>query len=165
MVWDKQDISPELETLLRAWSHMISAEIVSSSAGKNITEWCKKEACWKVIRDISELVLPDQLPPELQNRTVKVSGWGTKPDDRQVAVSPSELEAIARCKRVNAETWIRIVEWGRTSSSLDQKQLKMSTTLGNHAANGWSKEPGTSLAMDACVILNLATDRGIISGV
>ncbi|MBF0426048.1 MAG: AIPR family protein [Magnetococcales bacterium] len=164
-VWERQDISPELADLLRSWSHLISAEIISSAAGRNITEWCKKEVCWKAIRDMSELSLPDRLPPELQSKTVKTSGWGNKPEEKQVTVSPDELDAIARCKRIEAETWMKIVAWGLKSGVLDQRQRKVASTLGGYAANGWAREPSPSQAMDARTILNLAVEHGIIADV
>lgn len=64
-IWDNQKISSELETLLRSWSHKLSDAITTSSAGRNVTEWCKKEECWKGISDLN-LSLPECLPVEWQ---------------------------------------------------------------------------------------------------
>ncbi|WP_239506772.1 AIPR family protein, partial [Enterobacter hormaechei] len=45
-IWRGQGISAGLEALLRSWSHGVDRQIQESAAGRNVTEWCKKEACW-----------------------------------------------------------------------------------------------------------------------
>ncbi|MFH0995761.1 MAG: AIPR family protein [Pseudomonadota bacterium] len=62
-IWDNQNISSELERLLRLWSHKVCDAITSSASGRNVTEWCKKVECWESIRKIND-PLPDTLPPE-----------------------------------------------------------------------------------------------------
>jgi hypothetical protein len=64
-IWDNQKISNELEGLLRSWSHRISDAITATAAGRNVTEWCKKEVCWQAIREL-DLSFPNFLPPEWQ---------------------------------------------------------------------------------------------------
>ncbi|MBF0439907.1 MAG: AIPR family protein [Magnetococcales bacterium] len=160
MVWERQEISQETEDLLRSWSHIIIEGIIDSSGGKNITEWCKKEVCWKGIKDITELTLPDILPPELQSRTVKTTGWGSKPEEKRVNILPDELEALARCKRVEAEEWMRIVAWGRETGILDTGQRKLVSQMGNRAAEGWKGDLSGKQALEARKILNLAEEQG-----
>jgi hypothetical protein len=62
-VWRRQGVSPALDRLLRAWSHAIDRRIQESAAGKNVTEWCKKEACWVAVKSLA-LPLFEPLPPE-----------------------------------------------------------------------------------------------------
>jgi hypothetical protein len=64
-IWDNQEISSELESLLRSWSHSISNAITATAAGRNVTEWCKKEVCWQAIREL-DLSLPNPLPLDWQ---------------------------------------------------------------------------------------------------
>lgn len=50
-IWKKQGISPELSKLLedlilKVWNHFMNPE----TKGINITQWCKKEDCWKLLR-------------------------------------------------------------------------------------------------------------------
>lgn len=50
-IWKRQSISPELsirleELILKVWNHFMNPEIV----GINITQWCKKEDCWKLLK-------------------------------------------------------------------------------------------------------------------
>lgn len=50
-IWKKQAISPELsmlieELIMKVWNHFMNPEVV----GINITQWCKKEDCWKLLK-------------------------------------------------------------------------------------------------------------------
>ena len=50
-IWKRQSISPELsirmeKLILKDWNHFMNPEVV----GINITQWCKKEDCWKLLK-------------------------------------------------------------------------------------------------------------------
>lgn len=50
-IWKRQGISPELsirieELIMKVWNHFMNPEVV----GINITQWCKKEECWKLLK-------------------------------------------------------------------------------------------------------------------
>jgi AIPR protein len=62
-IWKRQAVSPQLEQLLRSWSHPIGLEIQTSAAGRNVGEWVKREVCWLAIKRL-DLPLPKHLPPE-----------------------------------------------------------------------------------------------------
>lgn len=51
-IWKKQNISAELsilldELIMKVWNHFMNPEVV----GINITQWCKKEDCWKLLKN------------------------------------------------------------------------------------------------------------------
>lgn len=66
-IWSRQGISQALSNMLAEWSHEINNAILGSASGRNVSEWCKKDECWKVISKLA-LSLPDNLPPELASR-------------------------------------------------------------------------------------------------
>ena len=50
-IWKRQSISPELsirieKLILKVWNHFMNPEVV----GIKITQWCKKEDCWKILK-------------------------------------------------------------------------------------------------------------------
>lgn len=50
-IWKRQSVSPELsirleELIFKVWNHFMNPEVV----GINITQWCKKEDCWKLLK-------------------------------------------------------------------------------------------------------------------
>lgn len=62
-VWKQQGISTELRALLSEWAMGIDANLRINSAGRMVTEWAKKEACWHSIRQL-DLAAPSQRIPE-----------------------------------------------------------------------------------------------------
>lgn len=50
-IWKRQAVSPELSLLieelaLKVWEHLMNPEV----KGINITQWCKKEDCWNLLK-------------------------------------------------------------------------------------------------------------------
>jgi hypothetical protein len=64
-IWNSQNVPEDMQKTLRQWMSLIYDLIVDSAGQRNITEWCKKEACWKVIRE-SSLELSSSFRSELE---------------------------------------------------------------------------------------------------
>lgn len=64
LIWKEQDVSEQLQNYLDKIIPVVHNHIINSSAGKNITEWCKKEECWN---DLKRLI------PGFQNKHEKLS--------------------------------------------------------------------------------------------
>lgn len=62
-VWKQQGISPELRSLLLQWAPRTDEALRSTAAGRMVTEWAKKEACWHAIRQL-DLGAPGHRIPE-----------------------------------------------------------------------------------------------------
>lgn len=50
-IWKKQNISPILQEAIRTVSGVAYRVIINPPNGRNITEWCKRKECWKVLCD------------------------------------------------------------------------------------------------------------------
>lgn len=154
LIWNEQALSDALVELLRSWAREIRDEIVKSSSGKNVTEWCKKAGCWKAVRSL-DLELPEQLPVEIDGTSASSGGKSDMP-----AVSPAELDAIHRCQKLSAQQWIRISQWGSETGILKDWQSGIAATLGGYAARDWAKAPTVKQAKRALEILRLAEEEG-----
>jgi hypothetical protein len=154
LIWNEQKLSEELVALLRSWAVKIRDAIVSSSAGRNVTEWCKKDACWKAVRGL-DLELPDELPVEIDGTSAS-SGGGMDTSD----LSPADLDAIHRCQKISAQDWIRISQWGSETGALKDWQSGIAATLGGYAARDWAKPPSVKQAKRGLEILRLAEEEG-----
>jgi uncharacterized protein Usg len=51
LIWQAQDISPQLRQQIQAWAIEVNGVLHSSSAGRMISEWAKKPECWDAVRD------------------------------------------------------------------------------------------------------------------
>src|SRR5262249_55101333 len=150
-IWQDQDVSNDLKELLRSWSHAISAAIVESARGRNVTEWCKKEQCWETVRALS-LPLPATLPVEMRAAT---DGDGSGRATPVGGISNEDLDSIERCRQVDGPTWLKISAWGSRSGILQKWQYGIAHTLAGYAAGGWTKGPSPKQARHAMTILNL----------
>jgi hypothetical protein len=153
-IWRTQAASPELERLLRGWSHAVNAQIQESAAGRNVTEWCKKEQCWVGVRNLG-LELPGDLPPE----------WGAGATMNEASgetiLSSDEHAAVAQCMNLSAEAWFGLHLWGRRSGHLADWQAGIAHTLSSYAGGGWQKVPTARQALHAVRILELARKHGV----
>ena len=156
LVWERQSISSNLETLLRAWSHTIDRQIQSSAAGRNVTEWCKKEACWTAIRQL-DLPLDGPLPEE----------WGSNGRttySEEIPASQDGHEAAAACMRLSAEQWFALHLWGTRTGHLAKLQAGIAHTLSSYAGNGWERAPTQRQTKHGIRILEIAAENGFEPG-
>lgn len=154
-VWRQQSITPELERLLRTWAHGVNRQIQDTAAGRNVTEWCKKEQCWVGIRSL-ELPLPDSLPPEW-GASVNIAGH----ERAGTSLSSDEHAAVAQCMRLSAESWFSLHLWGRRSGHLADWQAGIAHTLSSYAGGRWQKVPTQRQALHAVQILEIARKNGV----
>jgi len=152
-IWNAQAVTEELETMLRAWAVPVRDALLAgaSSRQRNPTEWFKKEDCWNEI-DRTDFVFPATMPPEL-------AGAGDRVIDlmpeREGTALANDLAAAQRVKRVEAQCWTRIAEWGTRSGKLHWRQTSISTTLSGMAAQQWRKDPSAKQVSAAVSILNV----------
>ncbi len=48
-VWQKQELSSELDRQIEAWSLEVQAVLEETKEGRSVSEWCKKPECWQVV--------------------------------------------------------------------------------------------------------------------
>jgi len=77
-VWREQDITPATARVIEEVARLVHLKLVNPPPGrKNVTEWCKKEACWEAVKAI-KYAIPDAFLKEL----VPPAGQGqVVPDD------------------------------------------------------------------------------------
>ena len=156
LVWQRQSIGSNLEALLRAWSHEIDKRIQATAAGRNVTEWCKKEACWSAVRQL-DLPVEGPLPEE----------WGTvdRRESCEGIPAPQDDHApVAACMRLSAEQWFALHLWGTRTGHLAKWQAGIAHTLSSYAGNGWEKAPSQKQAKHGMRILEVAAENGFKPG-
>jgi hypothetical protein len=52
-IWKQQSLTPSLQQAIQVISREVHQVITNPPDGRNVTEWCKKESCWKAIQSIS----------------------------------------------------------------------------------------------------------------
>ena len=151
LMWQEQALSSEFEDLLRSWSQSINETIRNTAEGRNVTEWCKKEDCWKSIRSMA-LPLSNLIPLELEGHTEpsKRRGRRAKP------LTHADYENIRECKKLSGQEWLKIHAWGVRSGLLQNWQCGIAQTLAGYAANEWDRQPSHKQARQGVAILEIA---------
>ena len=158
-IWARQGVSPELSELLRAWSHEAYDAIIDSADGRNVTEWCKKEGCWEVIRELS-VSAPADLPELAGDYHYEDAADAFDQPVRQKkakeAPSVADLANIARVMGYEAIVYQEIARWGTASEQLTDAQVRLAMQLRDMAETDWEKVPTPSVAKRAQHLLDLA---------
>jgi AIPR protein len=153
-VWRRQEVSAELEALLRKWSHPVAESIQESAGGRNVTEWCKKEGCWNAVKGC-DLSLPRELPPELLESVSHDTS-----EAKVATLSSDERASIAECMKLSPAQWFSLHLWGGQNSNLAEWQIGIAHTLSRYASGGWQRMPSVKQARQAIRILETAREHG-----
>jgi hypothetical protein len=154
-VWREQSISPALTNAIEHIAQAVHPVLTQPPNGANITEWCKRPECWRLVKDI-QLHLPAGLSEDL------ISVLASAPDARAIdGLSDSERESVARVVGVPADMWLRLSRWGAQTGSLGGWQRQIAYSLGRQAKQG--RSPSVKQARQGMVILEEAGRLGFSS--
>lgn len=156
VLWERQQVSPEMEAMLATWAPLVHAEIVSTAGSRNVTEWCKKEDCWAELSGLN-LPLPDELPVEFKMGTAPVA------DPFGPAESDVEHAMISECVELDALAWTKVMAWATASKDVDDFDRKVVHTLSGYAMNGWVKQPSLKQAARGVRVLQGARLAGVLA--
>jgi hypothetical protein len=67
-IWREQGLASSLEDLIRKTSHAVHKVIANAPGGRNVTEWCKKDACWDAIQQM-QVALPAAFTAQAVSRS------------------------------------------------------------------------------------------------
>lgn len=108
-VWREQKLTLALEEAIRLVSLEVQKHIISSPGGGNITEWCKKEACWQSLKD-AQFGLPQAFEKDL----IPIEKSFSTPVDRGIDTpTEEERKLIEEIAKIPSEVWFRISKWRR----------------------------------------------------
>lgn len=117
-IWNTQGINAVLESSIAVVSGVVNEDIISPPAGiSNISEWCKREACWTRlqthIEDVEKL-----LSPEFYDQLLSL--------DAQEAEARSAKQTQKVDNGIEAQRHVLAVppgEWARLHQALIEKEL------------------------------------------
>lgn len=153
-IWKQQALSDELERTIHDWMPIIYDEIVESAGVRNVTEWAKKEECWRHIQTLP-LSPSSALESELE-KGGPVPTVGGSAGKQGLELTTEDRENLARVMSVQAEEWLRIVAWGTDSGELRKWQAGIAGTLATYAATKWRDVPSKKQAAHGASILAIA---------
>ncbi len=146
-IWATQALTPALQDIIISISREAHAHIIEAPGNGNITEWCKKEECWKRF-SAKTIELTKQAADELAIAGVKEDRTpyrGTQGPDEE------DMELITRIASTPGETWYAISAWAKETGNLQSWQRSLAYSLGRLLSRG--QQPSRKQASQATVIL------------
>lgn len=125
-IWAGQGLWPELEQAIIQVSSVVFARITAPPGHANVTEWCKREACWKDIQ-ATEIVLPEEHYANLLPITSTVVGPSRKP--ARTPMDEEDRLNVERVKRIGPVGWDVILSWDRQKGCLSPDQRDLAQQL------------------------------------
>jgi hypothetical protein len=108
-IWARQGLTPATEAQITKIAEAAFDVIVSPEGGfQNITEWCKKELCWKRVADLELPMLPS-FYKELIDRDEDVHIRKESEADRKIEVG---IEKQAAVVQLGAAYWKELRDYG-----------------------------------------------------
>lgn len=154
-IWREQNITPALADAITEVSRHVFATITDPPGGRNITEWCKRSACWDQVRELG-IELGSELRQELvETGRESTNGYSDLGIEEN---TPEEQELIARAASVRAETWFEISKWAKETGNLEGWQRKIAYSLGRQAGQG--RAPSRKQARQGLLLLKEAERLG-----
>ncbi len=128
-IWAKQALSGPLEAQVLKISEQVFNVIVSPEGGfQNVTEWSKKELCWKRVSAL-EMVLSPALFKELIDRDLEVQ---LKKDSKEDQKVERGIERQAVVLQLGPVYWKEVRDWGAREGLLspdDQSFLSVAISI------------------------------------
>jgi hypothetical protein len=155
-IWNEQAVSPALQEAIVSISRVAHEHIIAAPGSGNVTEWCKKEECWKRFREIrvsiSEVVKAEFIASKSDGNQLPDSGIeGADPEDRAL---------IARIVALPKETWFSISAWAKETNNLQPWQRSLAYSLGRLISQ--EQIPSRKQAHQAIIILTEAERLGFL---
>lgn len=119
-IWNRQNLTPALESELVRITEAVFNVIISPQAGfQNVTEWCKKELCWKRAAEL-ELTLSSPLFKELIERDEDIQQTKDSKEAQKIEVGIEKQTVVFK---LGAPYWKDLREWGARQGLLSPDDI------------------------------------------
>ena len=155
-IWNNQKPTDGTINSLEFLSKLVWKHISNPPANlKNISEWCKKEACWRQLIEKDHPKL--NLGPELISLEKEIP---KEYSNFQIATSPTKEEAkeIESVKSIPADVWFSIATWAKKTDNLKPWQRRLSFSIGNILKKG--RSPSPKQAHQSLILFQEASEQG-----
>lgn len=157
-IWREQGLTEALEKTIIEVSLFVQKIIVNPPGAANISEWCKKEKCWHVVRDY-DYNLRQDFATELLS--VSKPSRTALPKNSINSFSENEREMIDETMAVPASTWYSISRWAKQTNNLLPWQRSLMFSMGGILNRG--QKPTVKQAKQALIAYKEARDKGFIA--
>ena len=121
-IWNRQAVTDAMDRQLTIISEAVFGVIVSPELGfQNVTEWCKKEACWTRVRGL-DIPLSEDLKAELidisENRAASRSARAQQKVDNGIG---AQIQVV----NIGAEFWEHLRSWANERGLITPEESRI----------------------------------------
>ena len=156
-IWKEQALTEALEKEIVEVSKFIQQTIVNPPGGANVGEWCKKEKCWKEIKE-HRYEISKQLVSEL------ISAEKAKKEqvtDNSVELTENDQAIIDEAASIPASTWFELSRWAKETQNFAPWQRSIVFSVGTLI--GREKKPSIKQSIQALKVYKGAIEKGFAS--
>ncbi len=143
-IWTTQKLDDNILKAIENLSVSVNEHIRDTQL--NVTEWCKKEECWKKLLEKKPPIIPDLT-------AAFYSGKGIR---RYDISSAAETKNIIFCREKGADTWFSLSKWLKDRNFMQGKHRSQCYNMGKAISN--NKEPSAVLSAACRNIWEKAVD-------
>lgn len=132
-IWRAQALPDALTEAIVELAPLVHQAIFASAGSRNISEWAKKEDCWKVILDLAWDL------PEALAATLTTGGRRTKSTANTSLgelLSDDEKAALEAVTSISGDDWFALSQWAKQTSNLQSWQRSLAFSLGRLLKSG-----------------------------
>jgi hypothetical protein len=136
-IWREQGLPGSLRSAIETVAAVVYASITAPPGGytANVTEWCKKAACWERIQ---------ALDIDLDLGGLSASRLA-RPAREPAAETPQDAERIAGVQKIAASSWKELAAWAKQTGNLKPWERSLAFSLGGLAEKGFRPSPKQAL--------------------
>lgn len=153
-IWKEQALTEALGKEIVEVSRFIQQTIVNPPGGANVGEWCKKEKCWKEIRE-HEYEISKELADELISVEKAKKEQVT---DSSIELTENDQSIIDEAASIPATTWFELSRWAKETQNFAPWQRSIVFSVGTLI--GREKKPSIKQSIQALKVYKGALEKG-----
>ena len=120
-IWNEQNIYDELENQIRVLTREVYEFITGPREIENVTEWCKREACWKRAKENVWSINNDFIGTLVPADTLKCE----ETEDEKTQKVQNEIDSFKSVFDRGDEYWRKVLDWGKSRKLLNEKEISV----------------------------------------
>jgi len=132
-IWLRQEVGKPILNTIESMCNIVNDHIRETE--KNVTEWCKKEDCWKNLLN-RNFKLDESIESEFISSE-------SKPTVYEPTIA-ADAEIINFCKGIDADAWFKLATWLKERNFLSGKARSQCFNMGRFLNQG--RDPSIALS-------------------
>lgn len=154
-IWKAQGLSPALENEIVEVSKLIQKAITNPPGGANVGEWCKKEMCWKSIKE-HDYKISNILESELTS--VNTVASLSSPVNSIDSLTEDDQSIIDEVVSIPASTWFELSKWAKETHNFQPWQRSLLFSVGTLISR--ERKPSIKQSVHALNTYKEAKEKG-----